>query len=164
MLGHLSANQGASGLTATLSDTLHHAGCMLAGEPAHGQIVQKEERLSPDGQDVVRAHGHQVNTHRIMLAQKLGDLELGTHPVGARHEHRIVHPLACRNRKQPTEAADIANHFRSIRGAHRSLNGIHRSSTLLNVHPGIGIGNLAHQQASLGRNAVLVMDSGRVTG
>ena len=93
MLRHLSTNERATRLTATLGDAAHHLGDVVASELADGDVIEKEQRLGPAGQHVVHAHGDQVDAHGIVLASHLSQGELGSHAIGPAHENGIVHLL-----------------------------------------------------------------------
>ena len=84
----LAAQQRAAGLAAAFRDSAHHrpegGGFQLAG----GEVVEEEQRLRRLGDDVVDAHGHEVDAHGVMAVRQEGDLELGADPVGGGHQHR----------------------------------------------------------------------------
>ncbi len=69
------------------------------------EVVQEEERPRALHQDVVHAVVHQALAHRVVPIRRERDLELGAHPVGARHQHRGVH--AGRNGVQAPEGAQL---------------------------------------------------------
>jgi hypothetical protein len=57
-------------------------------------------------QDVVDAHGHQVDADGVVPAELLGQLELGAHAVGGGHQDGFgVSPRV--ELEQPAETADI---------------------------------------------------------
>ncbi len=93
VLGHLAADEGAAGLAAPRGDAAHHLGHLLGAELAHRHVVQEEQRLGAGDHHVVGAHGHEVLAHGVVAAQTLGQGQLGTHAVGAAHEHRVLHGL-----------------------------------------------------------------------
>jgi len=142
MLGHLAADERAAGLPAALTDPADDLGNRIGVELAHGNVVQEEQRLGARCQDIVGAHGHEVDAHRVMLPYELGDLELRTDAVGARHENRVLHVLRGSYGEQPAEPADIAHHFGAVRGMHGLLDGIDRAGALLDINARLGIGNL----------------------
>ena len=64
------------------------AATCVGDEPAHGQVVEEEQRLGPGADQVVDAHGHQVDADRVVAAGGPGHQQLGAHAVGRGHEHR----------------------------------------------------------------------------
>jgi len=59
-------------------------------EPPGREVVEEEERLGALGEHVVDAHRHQIHAHRVELAGRDGELELGANPVRAGDENRVV--------------------------------------------------------------------------
>ncbi len=140
VLGHLAADERAAGLLAALADARHDLGHVLGLELADGHVVQEEQRLGARGQDVVRAHGHQVDAHRVVLAGQLGHLELRAHAVGAAHQQRVVHVLGRRDGEQAAEAADVAHHLGPVRVVHHALDGVHGARALGGVDARLRVG------------------------
>ena len=95
MLGHLAADQSAARLTATVGNAAHDVCDMLFAQLADGDVVEEEQGLGAASKNVVDAHGHQVDAHRVMLADQLGNLELGAHAVRAGNKDRVFHILHC---------------------------------------------------------------------
>ncbi len=58
-------------------------------ELAGGEVVEEEQRLGALHDDVVDAHGDQVDADRIELPGFDGDLELRTDAVIGGHENRV---------------------------------------------------------------------------
>ena len=141
MLGHLAADERAAGLAAALADAADDLGHGLGIQLAHGHVVEEEQRLRAGGKNVVHAHGHQIDAHRIVHAKTLSDLELRAHAIGARHQKRIDHVLGHRDGEQAAEAADVAHHFGAIGGMHRVLDGVHGTGALHDIDAGLGIGH-----------------------
>ena len=73
----------------TLSAQLFCAGahllCNINVQGAGGIVVQEEERLGPAGDDVIHAHGNQVDADGVVLVQVKCQLELGADPICASH-------------------------------------------------------------------------------
>lgn len=63
-------------------------------------VIEEEQGLRSGGDDVVHAHGHQVDTHGVMLVAVECELELGAHAVGACYQVGIP------ERHQAAETAD----------------------------------------------------------
>ena len=88
VLGHLAADQGAAGLAAPVGHPGHDRFDDGRQQPADADVVEEEQRIGALHGDVVDAHGHQVDADGVEAPGGLGDLELGAHAVGGRHQHR----------------------------------------------------------------------------
>ena len=88
VLRRLPADEGAAGLAAALVDAGHHGGHLIGVDLAGGQVVEHEERLGAEADQVVDAHGDQVDAHGVVAAGGLGHHQLGPHAVGGGHQHR----------------------------------------------------------------------------
>jgi len=84
------AHQRAARLAAALGDPGHHGGGGLHVQLAGGVVVEEHQGLGALGQQVVDAHGHQVDAHRVVNAGLDGHLQLGAHPVGGGDQQGIV--------------------------------------------------------------------------
>ncbi len=142
VLGHLAADERAARLLAALADAGDDLRHLLGFQLADGDVVEEEQRLGAGREDVVGAHGHQVDAHRVVLAEHLGDLELGAHAVGAAHEQRIGHVLRRRDGEQAAETADVADDLGAVRLVHDALDGVNRAGALRRVNAGLGIRHL----------------------
>jgi hypothetical protein len=109
----LAADERAARLFAARGDALDDVRMLLRFEPARGEIIKEEERLGALDDDVVHAHGHEVDADRVVPVHEEGDLELGAHAVGARDEHR---GLVFLEREEPSEPADVRHDLGPERG------------------------------------------------
>ena len=141
MLGHLAADERAAGLAAALADAADDLGHGLGIQLAHGHVVEEEQRLRAGGKNIVHAHGHQIDAHRIVHAEALGHLELRAHAIGARHQKRIGHVLGRRDGEQAAEAADVAHHLGTVRVVHDALDGFDGARALGRVHARLRVGH-----------------------
>ncbi len=89
-LGGLAAHQGRTGLAAAFGDAGHHAGGGVHVQLAGGVVVQEQQRLCALGQQVVDAHGHQVDADGVGQARLDGDLQLGADAIGGGDQQRII--------------------------------------------------------------------------
>jgi hypothetical protein len=83
-------------------------------EPSRGEVVEKEERLSPLDEDVVYAMADEIHTNRPVLSGHERDAKLCADAVCARDEHGI------RNRglvepKQASKGSDVGQYGRCER-------------------------------------------------
>ena len=115
-LGGFPADQRAAGLFATIrnarNDALGHAVLELAGS----EVVEEEQWLGALDDQVVDAHGDEIDAHRVVPATVDRQLQLGADTVIARHQQRVLVP--CRFRIE--EAAETTD-FAVRTGAHRRL-------------------------------------------
>ena len=102
-----------------------------------GEVVEEEERLGPLHQNVVDAHGHQVDADGVVHTQREGQLELGAHPVGPRHQHRLA--VAGRNLEQPAKAPDARQQPRALRAGRQRLDPLDQCVARVDVDPGIPV-------------------------
>ena len=136
--GCLAAEQGTGGLLAAFG----HAGndCLggLDVELACGKVVQEEERGCALNQDVVDAHGNEVDAHGVVLVKEEGQLELGAHAVRGGNKHRIRHAVDVRT-EQAAEAADVGNHTLGVGFGNDVLDAGNKGVAGLDVDAGSGI-------------------------
>ena len=77
------------GLPAALVHAGHDGGDPVRVDLARGDVVEHEERLGPDADQVVDAHGHQVDADGVVAAGGPGHHQLGAHPVGGGDQHGV---------------------------------------------------------------------------
>ncbi len=109
MLGRLTSDQRAPGQPAALVDARHHGRDAVGVDPAGDHVVEEEQGLRADADEVVHAHGHEVDADGLVAPGRPRHLELGTDAVGRGHEHRVV--VARRvERELAGEPADARHH------------------------------------------------------
>ncbi len=96
VLGRLPADQRAAGLAAALVHPRHHGRHLVGVDLARGDVVEHEQRLGAHADQVVDAHGDQVDADRVVAAGVPGDHHLGAHPVGRSHQDRLRGTDRCR--------------------------------------------------------------------
>ncbi len=67
-------NQGATGLETTLGNPFDNLGCDFLPQSPHGQIIQKEQGRGAVHNNIIGAHGHQINADGIVFIHGYGDL------------------------------------------------------------------------------------------
>ncbi len=154
VLSHFPTHERATRLTASLADAGDDLGHMLLAQLADGDVVQEEQRLGAAGEDVVHAHGHQVDAHGAVLAGELGDLELRAHAVGARNQQRLFHILRRGDAEQPAEPADVAHDLRTVGGMHGLLDRVDRAGPFGDIDAGCCVGDflVAHDCSFVSRD------------
>ena len=105
VLGHLAAEEGAAGLPASLGHAGHELLHLVGVELARADVVEEEQRLGPHADEVVDAHGHQVDADGVEATGGPGHQRPWSHPVGGGHQHglaeatRVEGEAARRNRR-----------------------------------------------------------------
>jgi len=130
VLGRLAADQGAPGEPAALVDARHDRRHLIGIDLAGGDVVEHEEGLGPEADQVVDAHGHQVDAYRVVAPGALGHHEFGAHAVGRRDQDRVGETGRIEREPCP-EAADAG---------HEALHLLDRQIAGADVHAGPGVG------------------------
>ncbi len=81
-LRRLAADQGRAGQEAALGDARDHPLGHVHVQLGGGVVVEEHQGLGALGQQVVHAHGYQVDADVVVAARFDGDLQLGADPVG----------------------------------------------------------------------------------
>ena len=113
-LGRLATNECATCLTATLGHTgydLLDLGRLVA---THGHIVQEQQRFGALCQDIVYAHGHGIDTDRIVLVNGKGQFEFRTHAIRTAHQDGLL-DLQGREVEHTAKGTDVTHHAQTIR-------------------------------------------------
>ena len=106
---------------------------------AGGVVVEEEQRLRALHHDVIGAHGDEVDADGVVAAGVDRQAQLGTHAVGAGHQHRL--PVAARQLHQRAEAADAGQHLAALRAPHQRLDALDELVAGVDVDAGIAIGD-----------------------
>ena len=134
-LGGLAADQTGTGLHAAVGhagdDLLEQSRIVLAA----GDVIQEEQRLGALGGDIVDAHGHAVDADGVVLVGHLGHDQLGADAVGAGNQHRLLVTEGSEI-EQSAEAADAADHARTVGARHVGLDTLDDFVTGLNAYAG----------------------------
>ena len=142
--GRLAADQGALGLDAAVADPLHHLGREVGVVPAHGHVIQEQQRLGASAQAVVDGHGHQVDAHRGVPARGEGQLQLRPHAVRRGNQHGIAigprqEPDLVVEPEEPGKAVLPLHDARRVGPAHQGRQTGHRLLVGAQVHAGRSI-------------------------
>ena len=155
MLGHLSANQCASAFATTAcnpaDDFRHRFGLKLS----HGNIVEKKQGLGTKRNYVIHTHGHKIFAHRIVAAKKLRNGQLGTHAIGAAHQHGIFHVFKRCRRKAGAKAAKPTDNLGASSRCNRRFDGINGTRPLVNINTCVSISYLAYRVSHIRHPVVL---------
>ena len=105
---------------------------MLRGEAAGGDVIQKEQRFRPAGDDVVDAHRDQVDADALMAGEALRQLQLGAHAIGSGHQQGPIQTF--RQTAQPGESTDPPQHLWSAGGVHAGANAVDERPSRHHIH------------------------------
>ena len=133
MLGRLAADQRAARLPAALVHAGHHGGDVLGVDLARGEVVEHEQGLGADADQVVHAHGDQVDADRLVAPGGPGHHQLRAHAVGRGHQHGLGEAVHVEGELAP-EAADAR---------HERAQAVDRGFAGCDVHAGAGVGGAA---------------------
>jgi hypothetical protein len=127
-------------------------------ELAAGEIVEEEERLGALRENVVDAHCHEVDAHRVVARELESELQLGADAIGARYEHRVA--VFAWNPGERAEAADAGEHLRAQRPFREGLDRLDQRVARVDVHPCVAVGD--RLLAGQGRLQIKWRDSPRI--
>ena len=133
VLGCLPADQRAARLATALVHPGHDGGHLVGVDLAGGDVVEHEQWLGPHADEVVDAHGDQVDADRPVATGVAGDDHFGAHAVGRGHQHG--RPEAGEvERELAAEPADPLHH---------AAQALHGGIARRDVHTGAGVGGAA---------------------
>src|SRR5690606_14653471 len=78
-------------------------------QSAGGVVVQEEQGFRTAHNQVIDAHGHQVDADGVVFLHGHGQLQLGADAVGGRYQHRAA--IAGGNLAKRAESAEAGQHF-----------------------------------------------------
>ena len=80
--GSLTADQRTTSLLATFGNTSNHLFGTGDIQFSSCKVIEEQQRLSTLHNQIIDAHGNQVNANRVMLAGINGNFQLGSHAIG----------------------------------------------------------------------------------
>ena len=137
-LGRLAADQRASGLAATRGDAGDDVPSCGDDELSGGEVVEKEERLRTLDDQVVDAHGDQIDTDAVMPVGGNGDLQFGADSIGGGNQDRIAiaGSLEVEQRAEPAQARGRATARRCRR---QGLDGLDQGRARIDIDAGLAV-------------------------
>ncbi len=84
-------------------------------ERAGGELIEEEERLGTLHDEIVDAHGDEVDADRLVHAGLDRDAQLGADAVGRRDEQGSVKPAALRSKMPPKPPIAASAPLRAVR-------------------------------------------------
>ena len=135
--GGLAADQSAAGLTAALGNARDDGRGGVHIKLAAGEVIEEEQRFGTADQDVVDAHGDQIDAHRVMPVQRSREEQLRADTVRARDQHRVAEAVA--ELKQATESAQAGQDFRAPGRCHERFDSLDQRIPRVNIDARISI-------------------------
>ena len=127
-------------MAAAFGDAVHHPGRISHGECAGGEIIQEEQRFGALNDQIVHAHGHQVDADRVVHAAFDCHHQLGADAIGGGHQNRIG--IAGRAQvEQRAESAKAAKYAGPDRRSGSRFDGVDQRVARLDIHPGLAVGD-----------------------
>ncbi len=138
-LGRLAADQRRPCLGAAGGDPADDLRRGIDLQLAGGKIVEEEQRFGALADEVVHAHGHEVDPDAREAPRLDRQPELRPDPVRRRNQHRVRVARGLQVEER-AEAAEPRHHPRSRRGRRRRLDAIHQRVARIDVDAGLRIG------------------------
>lgn len=124
-LGGLTADQGAARFAAGSGDAGDHLRRLVHIEPAGRIVIEEKERLGSLHDEIVDAHGDQIDAHRFEAASFDSEFELGPDAVRRRDEKGIA-VFERRQVEYGAETAECAVRAEAARRTGKRLDGLHQ--------------------------------------
>ena len=143
--GRFAADQRAARLAAAGGNAADDGRTLVGVELAGREIIEEEQRLGALHDEIVDAHGDEVDADGVVIVGIDRDLQLGADAVIGGDENRIG--KACRLEvEQPAEAADLAVGAGTARRAHCRLDLLDQEVSGIDVDARIAIGQTVLSQ------------------
>ena len=110
---------------------------------AGGEVVEKEQRLGALHDEVVHAHGDEVDADGVVAAGVDGQPQFGADAVGGGDQHGVAESGRFRV-EQGAEAADAAEQAGPGGGPGQRLDALDQGVAGVDVHAGRAIGHACH--------------------
>ena len=124
-LGRLAADQGAAGLAAAFGDPGDDLRAVGDVQFSGGVVIEKEKRLGALHDDVVDAHGDQIDADGVEHPSADRQFQLGADAVGAGHQNRVPETRRLEV-EQAAEPAEIGVAAGAPGRARERLDGLHQ--------------------------------------
>ena len=134
----LTTDQGRTGLSAALGDTLDDIGGSVDIQCTGGVIIQKEQRFRTQHQDIVDTHGDKVDADGVMSAQLDREFEFCADAVRARYQQRLFVAVQ-RKFEQPAKSAEAAGYTGPVRARDTALDAFDQGVAGIDINTGIPI-------------------------
>ena len=138
-LGGLAADERAAGFPAACGDAGHDLGADMRRQLSGGEIIEEEQRLGALDDEVVDAHGHQIDADGGVPSGLDRDLDLGADTVIGRHQHRVAEARRLEV-EQSTKAADLGVGAGAGRGPDQRLDRLDHGIASVDIDARLRIG------------------------
>ena len=136
--GGFPANQCATGELAAARDAIDHARSHIDRQAAAGEIIQEKQRLRPLHENVVDAHGDEIDADSIVSLPVESELELGAHAIRAGDEYRFAVSLG--HLKKRPETANSRQDAIAHRASRHRLDAIHEGIARIDIDACVTVG------------------------
>ena len=147
----LAAHQSGARLAAAFGDALHDLRRVLDGEFAGGEIIEEEQGLSARDDQIIDAHGDQIDAYGAVQAGLDRDQQFGADAVGGGDQHGVLEARRLEV-EQRAEAAETPHGAGTVGGACRRLDRLDQRIAGLDIDARILIAMPAHVRPSKGRD------------
>ena len=137
--GSFAAQKGTARPATAFGHAAHHGLGRIHVQLASGKIIQEKQRRRALDQNVIDAHGHQVNAYGIVLVTGKGQFELGAHAVRRGYQYRFGHAGEIRT-EQPAESAYVRDDAPGLGALHQILDARNQGIARFDVDARLGIG------------------------
>ena len=137
-LGRLAAHQRAAGLAAAFGNARDDGAAGIHVQLAGGEIIEEQQRLGALDDQIVDAHGDQIDADRVVLAGGDGDFQLGADPVGGGDQDGIAETRGLQI-EQRAEAAEAGRGAAARRAGGQRLDRLNQSRSRIDIDAGIAI-------------------------
>jgi len=137
-LSRLTTDEPGTGLATALGNATDN---LLGGvhiQLAGGVVVKKEKRLGAGDDDIVDAHGNQIDTDAIVLPGLKGKAQFGADTVCAGDQDGSAITLH-RQLEKPAKAAESAQHARTMSGGNIAFDALDQLSTGIDINTGVPV-------------------------
>ncbi len=139
-LRRLAADERHASQLAAAGDPLDHLVGHRLVELAGGIVVEKVQRLGALDDDVVGAHGDQIDTHAVVDPGVDGEPQLGADAVGSGYQHRPAVAIQ-RQLEQSSEAPEAGDDTGTPGSLRQRLDAFHQTIAGFDVDTGVAVGD-----------------------
>ena len=136
--GRFSAEQDAAGLLASCRDPADHVFRFPHVQGPAGVVVEKQQGARAVRQDIVRAHGHEVDADGFVLLEFLGQEQFGADSVRPADQHGLR--IILRQLVESAESAEIAQDLFVEGLLRKRCEAFHQAVAGVDVDPGLPVG------------------------
>ena len=159
--GGLAADQRAACLAATGCDAADDRSTLVGIELAGGEVIEEEQRLRALDDQIVDAHGDEVDADRVVLVGIDGDLQLGADAVIGGNQHRIGEARSLQI-EEAAETADFAVSAGAAGRAHRRLDLFDQQVAGIDIDARVAIGQTVFSRLAHASSPMAIIPIGMI--